>query len=152
MDLTNESRGFIIKSYVLGEVMPMYQQNYQLSIRDINYANHMDHLALLNYLHETRVRFLREHGYSELDVDGKGSGLVVADLQCSYRRECFYGDVIRVSLALKVVSPTRLILLYSIYNDDSALVANAEIRVAFLSAARKIIAIPDYLVSLANSV
>ena len=41
---------------------------------DINYANHMDHLALLNYLHETRVRLLREHGYSELDVDGKGSG------------------------------------------------------------------------------
>ncbi|TXI99930.1 MAG: acyl-CoA thioesterase [Neisseriales bacterium] len=130
----------------------MYQQNYQLSIRDINYANHMDHLALLNYLHETRVRFLREHGYSELDVDGKGSGLVVADLQCSYRRECFYGDIIRVELTLKVFSPTRLIMLYSIYKDGDTLVANAEIRVAFLSAARKIIAIPDYLVSLAANV
>lgn len=150
--LMNESRGFIIKSYVLDEVMPMYQQNYQLSIRDINYANHMDHLALLNYLHETRVRFLREHGYSELDVDGNGSGLVVADLQCSYRRECFYGDIIRVELALKVLSPTRLILLYSIYKDGGVLVANAEIRVAFLNAERKIIAIPDYLVNLANSV
>ena len=99
----------------------MYQQEYQLSIRDINYANHMDHLALLNYLHETRVRFLREHGYSELDVDGKGSGLVVADLQCSYRRECFYGDKIRIVLTLKVLSPTRLILLYAIYKDDDTL-------------------------------
>lgn len=129
----------------------MYQQEYQLSIRDINYANHMDHLALLNYLHETRVRFLREHGYSELDVDGKGSGLVVADLQCSYRRECFYGDKIRVVLTLKVLSPTRLILLYAIYKNDDILAANAEIRVAFLNKERKIIAIPDFLLSLANS-
>ena len=43
----------------------MYQQEYvSCQFSDINYANHMDHLALLNYLHETRVRFLREHGYS----------------------------------------------------------------------------------------
>ncbi|MBX9598505.1 MAG: acyl-CoA thioesterase [Burkholderiales bacterium] len=128
----------------------MYQQNYQLSIRDINYANHMDHLALLNYLHETRVRFLREHGYSELDVDGKGSGLVVADLQCSYRRECFYGDTISVSMQLKVISPTRLILLYTIHKDDGVLVASAEIRVAFINSVRKVIAIPEYLVSIAS--
>ena len=49
----------------------MYQEQYFLTIRDINYGNHMDHLALLNYLHETRVRFLRKSGYSEIDVDGR---------------------------------------------------------------------------------
>ena len=92
----------------------MYNQKYNLTIRDINYANHMDHLALLNYLHETRVRFLRSLGYSELDVDGNGSGLVVADLQCSYRKECFYGEEIDVLLQLELKSPTRLVLNYTI--------------------------------------
>ena len=128
----------------------MYNQKYNLTIRDINYANHMDHLALLNYLHETRVRFLRSLGYSELDVDGNGSGLVVADLQCSYRKECFYGEEIDVLLQLELKSPTRLVLNYTISKNNDVIVANAIIKVAFISKERKIIAVPEYLQKLAS--
>lgn len=127
----------------------MYSEKFKLTIRDINYANHMDHLSLLNYLHETRVRFLRQHGYSELDVDGQGSGLVVADLHCRYRRECFYGDEIEVQLALELTSPTRLIFQYGIYKENNILVAQASIQVAFLNAGHKIIVVPNYLQAIA---
>ncbi len=130
----------------------MYSQRYNLTIRDINYANHMDHLALLNYLHETRVRFLRSLGYSELDVDGNDSGLVVADLQCSYRKECFYGEEIVVLLQLELKSPTRLVFNYTISKNDDVVVANAIIKVAFISKERKIIAVPEYLQKLAKSI
>lgn len=123
----------------------MHSEKFKLTIRDINYANHMDHLSLLNYLHETRVRFLRQHGYSELNVDGLGSGLVVADLQCRYRRECFYGDEIEVQLDLELVSPTRLIFQYSIYKEQNVLMAQASIQVAFLDTQHKIIIVPNYL-------
>lgn len=127
----------------------VYTQKFQLSIRDINYANHMDHLALLNYLHETRVRFLREHGYSELDVDGNGSGLVVVNLQCSYRKECFYGDLLTVNMTLHVLSPTKLQFKYQIYNND-VLSADSEILVVFLNKNKKIIPIPEYLINIAT--
>lgn len=127
----------------------VYTQKFQLSIRDINYANHMDHLALLNYLHETRVRFLREHGYSELDVDGNGSGLVVVNLQCSYRKECFYGDLLTVNMILHVLSPTKLQFKYHIYNND-VLSAESEILVVFLNKNKKIIPIPEYLINIAT--
>ncbi|RTK98251.1 MAG: acyl-CoA thioesterase [Proteobacteria bacterium] len=127
----------------------VYTQKFQLSIRDINYANHMDHLALLNYLHETRVRFLREHGYSELDVDGNGSGLVVVNLQCSYRKECFYGDLLTVNMTLQVLSPTKLQFKYQIYNND-VLSAESEILVVFLNKNKKIIPIPEYLINIAT--
>jgi YbgC/YbaW family acyl-CoA thioester hydrolase len=110
----------------------MYSEQFKLSIRDINYANHLDHLALLNYLHETRVRFLRSHGYTELDVDGQGSGLVVAELNCNYRAECFYGDEIEVQLSLELISPTRLVFHYTLYK-------------AFLNLQHKVIAVPNYL-------
>jgi len=127
----------------------MYSEKFKLSIRDINYANHLDHLALLNYLHETRVRFLRSQGYTELDVDGLGSGLVVAELHCNYRAECFYGDEIEVQLSLELISSTRLVFHYTLHKANQVLVATARIRVAFLNTHHKVIAVPNYLCLLA---
>ncbi len=73
-------------------------EQFTLSIRDINYGQHMDHLALLGYLHETRIRYLKKLGYAENNVDGLGSSLVVINLECAYKHECFM--VIRLLLKL----------------------------------------------------
>jgi YbgC/YbaW family acyl-CoA thioester hydrolase len=128
----------------------MFKQKFVLTIRDINYANHMDHLALLGYLHETRVRFLRSLGdFNELNIDGQGSGLVVAELNCLYKSECFHGDEIEVVQELELLSPTRLVMNYSVYRQDGAAVASAKIRVAILSASRKVIPIPAHIAKLA---
>lgn len=129
----------------------MYRQKFNLTIRDINYANHMDHLALLGYLHETRVRFLRSLGdFSELDIDGNGSGLVVAELSCQYKSECFYGDEIEVVQQLELSSPLRLFMNYLVYSGGTRLVASARIRVVFLNQSRKIIPVPAHIAVLAT--
>lgn len=128
----------------------MYRQKFRLTIRDINYANHMDHLALLGYLHETRVRFLRSLGdFSELNIDGNGSGLVVAELSCQYKSECFYGDEIEVVQQLELSSPLRLFMNYMVYATGQRLVATARIRVVFLNQSRKIIPVPAHVAVLA---
>ena len=127
----------------------MYSQSYKLTIRDINFANHMDHLAVLNYVHETRVRFFKQFGRHELDVDGNGTGLVVMELNCKYKKECFYADEIRVELLLIASSPTRLAFEHKIYRNGDELAAEVIIRVAFINQARKITPIPEYLVKLA---
>lgn len=129
----------------------MYQQVYNLTIRDINYANHMDHLSILNYLHETRVRFFRSLGYSELDVDGYGSGLVVAELNCLYKNEGFYGDQITVKMELELLSITKLIFKYEIFNQQDKVLIVSKIRVAFLNKEHKIIPIPNYLQELCKT-
>jgi len=130
----------------------MYQEQYCLTIRDINYGNHMDHLALLNYLHETRVRFLRKNGYSEIDVDGEGSGLVVAELHCNYRKECFYGEEITVTMGLELLTPMKLLINYQITKNIGEEVANAIIRLAFISKNRKVIVVPEWLQDMAKGV
>lgn len=128
----------------------MYQQKFVLTIRDINYANHMDHLALLGYLHEARVRFLRSLGnYTELNVDGNGAGLVVAELNCQYKSECFYGDEIEIVQELELLSPLRLFMNYTVYKGAQVIVATARIRVVFLNAERKIIPVPAHIAALA---
>lgn len=112
----------------------------------------MDHLALLNYLHETRVRFLRKSGYSEIDVDGLGTGLVVAELQCNYRKECFYGEEITVSMSLELLSPMKLRLNYQVTKNQGEVVANAIIRLAFLDRNKKVVVVPQWLQNLAQGV
>lgn len=129
----------------------MYQQSYSITIRDINYANHMDHLSLLNYLHETRIRFLRDIGYDECNVDGFGSSMVVIDLQCNYKIECFYGEIIIVELSIANESLTRLNFLYKVYKSSKLLISESKISVAFLNSERKVIKIPQYLLDIIDS-
>lgn len=124
----------------------LFCQSYNISIRDINYGKHLDHLALLNYLHETRVRYLNSLGVSELNVDGINSGLVVTELNCKYRKECFYGDLIEVKLSTKRASQTRLNFIYHIYREG-ILAAEAVITTAFISNEHKIIPIPNNLLT-----
>ncbi len=121
-----------------------FSQTYTISVRDINYGQHMDHLALLNYLHETRVRYLLSLGVSELNTDGQNSGLVVSELNCKYRKECFYGDLIEITLYLEQPSSTRLNFVYQILRSNT-IIADAVITTAFISTAHKVIPVPANL-------
>jgi len=58
----------------------------------INYGNHLDNALLLTLVSETRLRFLKSLGYTELDVEGVG--IIVADAAVQYKSEAFHGEVL----------------------------------------------------------
>ena len=62
-----------------------------LRIGDINYGVHLGNDAVMSLIHEARVRFLKAHGFSELDV--AGSSIILSDAVVMYRSEAFYGEV-----------------------------------------------------------
>jgi 4-hydroxybenzoyl-CoA thioesterase len=126
---------------VISKASLMFNEQYKISIRDINYGQHLDHLAMLGYLHETRVRYFKSIGGSEIDIDGNNSALIVINLKCDYKKECFYGDIINVQLELFKMSEMRLILKY-IVTRNSEIVATAEIIAAFMNRDRKLIKVP----------
>lgn len=66
-------------------------------ITDINYGNHVGNDAVLGLLHEARLRFLAEFGFSELDAGG--AGLIMRDVVVQYKRQMKYGDSVEVSVA-----------------------------------------------------
>ena len=76
----------------------LFTTEMPVRISDINYGGHLGNDSVLSITHEARVRFLAEHGYSEMDVCG--AGMIQADAVVVYKSEAFYGDVIRVSVAL----------------------------------------------------
>ncbi len=66
-------------------------------ITDLNYGGHVGNDAFLSLLHEARMQFLHQFGYSEMSVEGVG--LIMSDVGIEYKKELAYGDTVRISVA-----------------------------------------------------
>ena len=64
----------------------------ELTIRttDLNFANHVGNDTFVSLMQEARTRFFMNLGYSDLDVEGKGT--IISDLAVVYKSQSFYGE------------------------------------------------------------
>jgi acyl-CoA thioester hydrolase len=81
-------------------------------ITDMNYGGHLGNDAVLTLLHEARIQFLAQLGYTEMNIDGLG--LIITDAAISYKAEIFYGDKITISMALTEWSKIGFELVYHV--------------------------------------
>ncbi len=96
-------------------------------ITDINYGNHVGNDSLVAIIHEARMQFLREHGYSELDVTG--TSLIMNELLIEFKNEAFYRDLLEVKLFMGEIFKVGFELFYSlsaIRGQSSILIAKAK--------------------------
>lgn len=77
----------------------IFSTDIPVRITDINYGGHLGNDAMLSIIHEARVRFLKNYGFSELDAGG--AGIIMTDAAVSFIAEIFYGTVIKVNVALE---------------------------------------------------
>ncbi|NQV70600.1 MAG: thioesterase family protein [Pseudohongiella sp.] len=61
-----------------------------VGISDVNYAKHLDSVAMIKILHEARLQFLASLGFTEGNIFGLG--MVVTDLAVEYCSESFAND------------------------------------------------------------
>jgi acyl-CoA thioesterase FadM len=80
-----------------------FHTDIRVRISDINYGNHLGNDAVLRLIHEARVRFLGQYGFSELDIGG--FGLILTDAAIVYKSQGFYGDPLRI--AVTAAEPSR---------------------------------------------
>ena len=69
---------------------------FPVRITDINYGNHLGNDAVVRLLQETRMQWLTGLGFTELEIGG--AGLIMADLAVEFKKEAFYGDILRADL------------------------------------------------------
>ncbi|MFZ4057179.1 MAG: acyl-CoA thioesterase, partial [Ferruginibacter sp.] len=81
-------------------------------IADINYGNHVGNDAFVSILHEARVQWLTQAGFSELNAGGVG--LIMKDLFVSFKKEAFYGDQFTIELAVQNIAGVSFELMYRI--------------------------------------
>jgi len=69
-----------------------------VGISDVNYAKHLDSVAMVNILHEARLQFLASLGLIEANI--YGLGMVVTDLAVDYRSESFANDLLIIDVGV----------------------------------------------------
>lgn len=76
----------------------LFSMQRSVGISDINYAKHLDSVAMVNILHEARLQFLAGLGFTEGNIFGLG--MVVTDLAVEYRSESFANDLLIIDVGV----------------------------------------------------
>jgi acyl-CoA thioester hydrolase len=114
----------------------LFETSMEVRITDLNYGAHLAHDRTLSLLHEARVRFLRQHGFSETDIDGKA--IILANAAVVYRTEAFAGDLLRIQIGAAEVNRYGCDLLYRVTNQaDGREVALARTAMVFFDYSRR---------------
>src|SRR4028119_825584 len=94
-----------------------FSTNIPVRISDINYGGHVGNDSILALIHEARVRFLDQFGFKELQV-GNG-GLIMRDVVIEFKRELFYGDIVKASVKAGDFSTSSFNLYYKLEKDSA---------------------------------
>ncbi|MGE0143003.1 MAG: acyl-CoA thioesterase [Planctomycetota bacterium] len=121
----------------------------EVRVTDLNYGAHLGNDAMVSLIHEARWRFLRAHGMSESDCDGKS--LVLGDLAVVYRAECFAGDELDFTVGITDLARVGCDIVYrAIRVADGKCVVEAKTGIVFLEpTTRRPGAVPPKIASLA---
>lgn len=121
-----------------------FSTQIDVRITDINYGGHVGNDAILSLIHEARMQFLRHYGYTEMNVDGPG--LIMGDVAIVFKNELFYGDTVRVQVAVTDISRATFDMVYLLEKEqDGKPITVAHARtgmVCFDYGKRKVTALP----------
>ena len=116
-------------------------------ITDINYGNHVGNNAIVEFIHEARVQFLKKHQFTELNAGG--IGLIMNELIVEYKNESFYNDHLIISVFCGEITKVSFELYYEISvlrDETNILIARAKTgMVGYDYEKKKVVAIPEEL-------
>ena len=103
----------------------VFRTELEVRITDINYGRHVGNDAMLGLLHEARLRFLANVGFSEEDIGGVG--MLMGDAVVQFKAVAFRGDTLAVEMGLADVERRTFDLMYRVTRaGDGATVALAK--------------------------
>ena len=98
------------KEYVFSTEIP-------IRIGDINRGRHLAHDAVLSIMEEARVRFMRSIGFPEDDLGGVS--FITVDVGIIYKKQGFYGQTLKIEIAVTDFSRKGCDIIYRITNADT---------------------------------
>jgi acyl-CoA thioester hydrolase len=88
-----------------------------IRISDINAGNHLAASAILPMAHDARMRFMMHYGFTESNVDG--CGVIMADSVTVYKSQGFYGQTLKIEIAVSDFTKKSCDFLYRITDRDT---------------------------------
>ncbi|HTE09574.1 MAG TPA: thioesterase family protein [Chitinophagaceae bacterium] len=110
------------------ELPASFQFTTMIAVRitDLNYGGHVGNDTVLSIIHEARMQFLQYYGHTEMNFGG--TGMIMSDVGIEFKNELFYGDNVKVSVAITGISKVSFELYYKLekeINNRLVLVATA---------------------------
>jgi len=120
-----------------------FSTDIQVRISDINYGNHLGNDAVLALVHEARLQCLKAHGFSEMDIGGRG--LMLSDAVIIYKSQGFHGDVLTINVAATDFNKYGCDFIFKIDRQDNGReVARAKTGIVFFDYSKqKIAPVPE---------
>jgi acyl-CoA thioesterase FadM len=107
-----------------------YSTTIDVRITDINYGGHLGNDSVLGIIHEARVRLLKQNGFSEGDIGGVG--ILMMDAVINYSAEGFYGDELRIDVAVAEITNAGCDIYYRFVNvANDKIIVKAKTNIAF---------------------
>ncbi|MEE9432593.1 MAG: thioesterase family protein [Melioribacteraceae bacterium] len=108
----------------------IFSTHIDVRITDINYGGHLGNDSVLGFIHEARVRLLAENNFSEGNIDGVG--IIMMDSVINYSSESFYGDKLRIDVAVEEITNAGCDIYYRIVNvSNDKIIVKAKTNIAF---------------------
>ena len=116
-----------------------FSTQLEVRITDINYGGHLGNDSVLGMIHEARLRFLADKGFSEQDIDGVG--IIMTDSIIIYTSEGFYGDKLRIDVAVDDILNTGCDIYYRLVNiSNQKVIVKAKTNIVFYNYTSKKVA------------
>ena len=116
-------------------------------ITDINYGNHVGNNSIVEIIHEARVQFLQQHGFTELNV--AGTALIMSELLVEFKNESFYNDLLEIKIFCGEISRVSFELFYEIpvkRNQEPVVITLAKTgMVCYDYSVKKVSSVPEEL-------
>ena len=110
-------------------------------VNDLNYGNHVGHQHYFSFFQEARVAYLKQFGFSELDIGGLG--MIVAEAGCRYKQQLFLNDSITVACAVAELKPKRFTMEYRIKKAEVVCAEGFTINMCFDYLSQKVARLPE---------
>ncbi|HMN49086.1 MAG TPA: thioesterase family protein [Ignavibacteriaceae bacterium] len=124
----------------------------EISVRvyDVNFAGHLSNDSILSMVHEARIQFLKNWGFSE--VDTAGAGIIMFDAALQYKSQAYHGDTLTFDVTVDNFIKNGCDFLFRITNKASGKeVARAKTGIAFFDYKQnKIVSVPQKFFELIN--
>ena len=108
----------------------LFTMERTVGLSDVNYARHLDSVAMVQILHEARLQFLASLGFTEANI--YGLGMVVTDMAIDYRSESFANDCLIIKVGVSDFNRYGLDIALQVTNSAlDSVVCSAKIGVVF---------------------
>ncbi len=126
----------------------IFSTEIPLRISDINYGGHLGNDSVLSIFQEARIRFLKQFGYSEIDIEG--SSIIMTDSAIQYKSQGYYGDILIVELTVDDFHKVSCDFYYRAINKTKGnIIAIGKTGIAFFDYKKnKLTSIPEKFVKL----